>query len=182
MDLRNLINCIEPHKRNEQSLSTVDTIIRSNHNGRLFGVSAIASIGASSTAYLSMKTSATKVTHCLAPLITGSKTCFVYYGIDAVVTDATGSDITIFSNNHELSASGDSVSTTQSYKLTPTVTNDGTIFYNDGFYAGLFSGGNVQTNVGWVLEKDTQYIAKIVNQDAQAGWIKFAMFWIEHDE
>jgi hypothetical protein len=174
MSLPQLLKCID---NDAPSLATMPYMIKENHNGRLYGVHVISDIGASSTVYISMKMSATRVTHMLPPVVSSNRTCYIYYGRGATVTDGTGSDLTstIISNNHLNIIT----STQQSFRVGVTVTNDGTIFYSDVVSSGRFSSGSGQDNIGWILAKDTVYIAKLINQDAQAGWVKFSLFWTE---
>lgn len=176
MSLAKLLKCID---NDTPSLATIPYMIKDNHMGKLFGIHVIAPIGSEATVYMSMKMSATKVTHMLAPVVSSNKTCYIYYGKNAAVTAATGSDYTdqIFCNNHILNTT----STQQDFRLAPTVTDDGTLFYNDVITAGKFSAGSGQDNLGWILLQDTMYIAKIINQDAQAGWVKFSLFWTEQE-
>lgn len=176
-EFKSLINCIEQEGSN-QILKIMDYVISSNHNGNLFGINLRTTIALNGTVTFGLRTPANSEMHVIPVIFGSDKLCFVDMYKDAIYTGGTSIVPYIWSNNHiNLQTSH----VTQ-FDTGITISTTGDNFYQDVVPAGKFSSGEVLAGkVGWLLDKDTVYTGVIDNQESQAGYLKFAMFWIEID-
>ena len=177
-EMRNLNRCIEI-EGNNQVLKSMDYVISSNHRGNLFGISLRTTITASGTVSFGMTTPSNAELH-IIPVVFGSdKLCFIDFYKGGTYSGGTSLVDNIWSNNHLLLPT----SHVTEFKAGVTIDTYGDNYYLDVIPAGKFSSGEALAGrVGWLLEKGEVYTAEINNQESQAGYLSFKMFWIEIDD
>lgn len=150
-----------------------------NDKGMLFGFHYRDVIGSSATIEFAMKTPSNKIIKFLPAIIKCDKAITVDFYQDSTLGTPSNSLLTNIRCINQLIAKPTSITEVWG---TPDITDYGISNYPDVIFANVFGAGETSLGIEWIAEQNVYYSSKIINTVAQAGTIKFSLYWLELEE